>query len=273
MLGGKNIIVWAAIAGGAIIAVVAGIYFLWYGEGETATVPEPRRPLRPAARPTPTPTAEELRSERLIGVNLSTSDEVTRELVAELSSHPKLVEWLAHEDLVRRFTASVANIAEGKSPRAHLDFLRPSEPFTVLEKRGDYIVDPASYERYNLVTGIFASLNTEAAVRLYRELEPIINEAYQEIAPPNRRFRSTLMQAIQHLLKVPIIEDDVYLKEKVVTYEMLNEELEGLSDAQRQLLRMGPHNVRIIQQKLTELETALRRPPDEPVQPEAVVDR
>ena len=38
-------------------------------------------------------------SERLRGTTLRTSDVVVRELVSELSSNPKLVAWLANDDL------------------------------------------------------------------------------------------------------------------------------------------------------------------------------
>lgn len=40
-------------------------------------------------------------------------------------------------------------------------------------------------------------------------------------------------------------------------YEYPDEEIEGLSPAQRHLLRMGPRNVQRIQEKLREIQRAL----------------
>ena len=65
---------------------------------------------------------------------------------------------------------------------------------------------------------------------------------------------------------------DVELRTDKVTYAFADPALEGLSGAQRQLLRMGPRNVRIVQAKLREvagflgIPDALLPPPDAPVQ-------
>jgi hypothetical protein len=223
---------------------------------EIETVPPP------VAEPTPvaetTPTLGELWSERLQGVTLRSSDEVVRALVAELSAHPKLAAWLVNDDLIRRFTAAVDNIAHGSSPRAHVGFLDTGESFRVL-RRGDALVaDPRSFRRYDLVTEVFVSLDTAGAVALYRELRPLIGEAYREIAPPGARFDDALLTAIDHLQAAPLIAADSPLEEKVVTFVYQDEGLEGLSEAQRHLLRTGPDNVRRIQAKLSALEAELR---------------
>lgn len=258
----KSMIIYGGVAAIVVIGALVGVYFLWQndGQGQEALEPMPTPPpLRP--RPTPTTNEELIRSRRIAGVTLADSDALVQELVAELSTHPKLIEWFANDDMIRRMVASIDNVANGTSPTAHLGFLKPEERFKVIEVRGDFVIDPVSFERYNLVTGIFASLDTGETIRRYRELEPLLEEAYREIGPPNRRFRDTVFLAIRHLLRVPIIEDEIFLSEKVVTYEMIDESLESLSAAQRHLLRMGPHNVRIIQGKLRELEKELTRPP------------
>jgi len=213
----------------------------------------------PTPMPEPTPTLEERLSTRLRGTTLATSDAVVRELAAEISSHPKLAAWLINEDLIRRFVASVDNIASGASPQAHLDFLRPKEGFEVDEKRnGALVIEPDSYGRYDLVAQVFASLDTEGSVALYRELEPLIDEAYAEIGPAGATFDDRLDRAFDLLLAVPVLEgDDAEVEQLIVTYAWADDELEALSAAQRHFLRMGPDNVSLIQGKLGELRAAL----------------
>ncbi len=92
----------------------------------------------PAPEPTPTPSLRGASLVGLAGTTLSTSDAVVRELAAALSSNPKLVAWLANDDLIRRFTPSVDNIAAGISPKAHFAFLRPKEGFEVDKKGGGF---------------------------------------------------------------------------------------------------------------------------------------
>jgi len=241
----------------ALILLVAAVYLIWIRPGlQDHTVEIVEEPT-PIPAPAPTPTLAERLSERLAGTTLRTSDVVVRELVSELSAHPKVAAWLANEDLVRRFVAAVDNIANGISPTSQLGFMRPKGTFQVVKKSDQITVDPRSFARYDLATQVFVSLDTDGTVALYRELEPLIDDAYGEISPPGSRFSDRLDAAIEELLEVTPPSGNPQLKPKVVTYTYVDESLEGLSSAQRQLLRMGPDNVLLIKAKLRDLKAAL----------------
>lgn len=246
-----------------LVIVLAAFGWWWFGRDDGGEVVETAAVWTPAPEPTPTPSLEERLSSRLAGTTLSTSDAVVRELAAALSSNPKLVAWLANDDLIRRFTASVDNVAAGVSPKAHFAFLRPKEGFEVDQKSGGILViEESSYERYDLPALVFASLDTDGTAALYRELKPLIDEAYLEIGPPNRAFDDRLQAAFDQLLAVPVLEGPAEVDQLVVTYSWSDEELEALSGAQRHLLRMGPENVSRIQDKLGQLRAALAAPPE-----------
>lgn len=245
----------------ALVVIIAAAVGWWFLTRDDAQPPEAVEEPTPAPVPTPTPSLEERLSSRLAGTTLSGSDAIVRELAAGLSSNPKLASWLVNEDLIRRFTASVDNIASGISPLAHLDFLRPKARFEVDRKSGGvFVINPSSYRRYDLPAQVFASLDTEGSVALYRELKPLIDEAYAEIGPSDRRFEDRLEAAFDQLLAVPVLDGPARVNELVVTYAWADDELEGLSSAQRHLLRMGPDNVSLIQGKLSELRAALAAP-------------
>jgi len=211
----------------------------------------------PLPTPEPTPTLQERLSERLQGTTLKTSDTVIRELVAQLSSRPELAAWLVNEDLVRRFVASVDNMSEGASPRQHLEFMAPDGAFQVQERGDRLVVAPASYDRYDNVAAVIDSLDTAGTAALYRELKPLIDDAYAEISPRGENFDDRLAEVFDQLLAVPVISGDVEVEQKVVTYTYADPRLEGLTAAQRQLLRMGPDNVAMIQAKIREIRAAL----------------
>jgi hypothetical protein len=248
-----------------LVVIIAAAFGWWYLSRDEVDEPlEGAAVSTPTPVPEPTPTLEERLSTRLRGTTLATSDAVVRELAAEISSHPKLAAWLVNEDLIRRFVASVDNIASGVSPQAHLDFLRPKESFEVDERRnGALVIEPDSYGRYDLVARVFASFDTDGTVTLYRELEPLIDEAYAEIGPAGADFDDRLDRAFDSLLAVPVLEGDAEVEQLIVTYAWADDELEALSGAQRHLLRMGPHNVSLIQAKLGELRAALAESADE----------
>ena len=62
------------------------------------------------------------------------------------------------------------------------------------------------------------------------------------------------------LLGTPVVEGPVRLEQKILSFAMTDETLESLSQAQKQLLRMGPKGVRAVQGKIRELAAAARRP-------------
>ena len=248
----------------ALLVIVIAAVAWWLRPGGEGEPVETVAVVTPAPAPTPTPGLEDRLSLRLAGTTLSTSDAVVRELAAGLSANPKLAAWLVNEDLARRFVASVDNIASGVSPQTQLEFLRPAEGFEVDEKGGEiFVIDPSSYHRYDLPAQVFASFDTAGTVALYRELKPLIDEAYAEIGPRGRSFDDRLDAAFDQLLVVPVLEGSVRVNQLVVTYAWADEELEQLSSAQRHLLRMGPENVSLIQSKLGELRAALNAPPGE----------
>jgi hypothetical protein len=119
------------------------------------------------------------------------------------------------------------------------------------------VIEPDSYERYDLAAQVFASLDTEGTAALYRELEPLIDEAYAEIGPPGADFDDRLDKAFDSLLAVPVLDDPARVEQLIVTYAWADDELEAMSDAQRHFLRMGPENVSMVQDKLGELRAAL----------------
>lgn len=242
-----------------LVALGVGVYYIFFypGAEETAEMAPQPEALTPEEKPLPS----EKEMPEVIQVNLDESDAVVRELVEKLSSHPQLAEWLMTDDIIRKFVAAVDNIANGQSPRSQVDFFAPKDSFGVIEEQGKMFINPESYKRYDLVAEVFASLDTEGCVILYRRLKPAIQEAYRDLGYPEKDFHPTLMKAIQELLDAPVVEGRIPVEKKVVTYMFTEPGLEGLSPAQKHLLRMGPENTRKIQNKLREFRSALSERP------------
>jgi hypothetical protein len=190
-------------------------------------------------------------------VELDKSDDLVRQLSKEISSHPRIAQWLQSKDLIRRFVAAVDNIANGLSPRAHIDFFDPPGEFVAMKRGSSYVADPNGYSRYHTVADVFVSLDIKQCVSLFRALKPLCQEAYRDLGYPDQDFEQTLLRAIVELLETPVVEGDIVLEKAVLNYVMLDPELESLSDAQKHLLRMGPENVGAIQVKMREIAIGL----------------
>ena len=208
------------------------------------------------------PTAPVLEGDRISLPPLSESDPLVRELVVKLSSHPQVLAWLATKGLVENFTVVTLNISEGQSPIAHIRRLAPKTPFRARTGNGGIYLDPVSYQRYDGYAAAIGGLDPVGTARLYLTLKPRILDAYRTLGSPEGDFDPVLERAIAVLLAVPVIDGDIPLRQKVMSYGFANQDLESLSPPQRQLLRMGPANIRIVQGKLREIAQLLRLHPD-----------
>ena len=240
----------------AIILVLAGLagagYFLYWRKAQPAPADVRAHTEQPvAADSKPKPVAEA--GEAIDLPELSQTDAIVRQLVGGLSSHPSVAAWLAGDQLIRNFTVSTLNISGGRTPAVQLNRIRPTQKFQVRGSGADLSIDPRSYARYNTYADAVDALDARGTARLYATLKPRIQDAYKELGYPDGDFDRVMAAAINELLKTPVIDGRVGLVSKSVTYEFADSRLKSLSPAQRQLLRMGPRNVRLIQAKLQEI--------------------
>ena len=191
---------------------------------------------------------------------LDASDELVRSLVRAFSSHPRIAAWLTTDGLIRNFTVVVENIAAGRTPSGHLRVLKPAGPFTVVEARGGgAVIDPRSYERYNDIAAAVASVNPDGAAKLYSTLKPRIEDAYRELVEPGS-FDRVLETAIVRLLETPAVAGEIALVPRGAVYNFNDPRIERLTQAQKQLVRMGARNAATIQRRLREIALALGIP-------------
>lgn len=249
---------WIVVA--ALVAASVLAAYIVFG-GRQTLAPATATPERVEAPPQPVqPLGGD--AEPIFLPPLDQSDPLVRELVKQITSHPRVAAWLATDELIRTFTVTVANIAEGMTPARHLHVLRPSSGFRVSERAGNPYIDPRGYERYDTLADAAASIDPAGAARLYSTLKPRIEEAYRDLGAPGGPFDRTLARALVSLLETPVPDGAVPVSRRPqgIGYEFVDPDLEALTAAQKQLLRTGPRNARIIQSALREIALALGIP-------------
>lgn len=248
---------WLPIGVAVLIAALAA---LWYFGGQEPEQPE----AVPRAAAPPTPTAPT----RLPGEPgediplppLGETDALVRDLVARLSSHPVVAAWLTTDHLIRNMTVVTLRIANGQTPSGQLGAVRPTGDFQVRQAGSAIVIDPGTYARYDTHAAAVDGLDARGVARFYATIKPRIDDAYRELGAPHGDFDTTLERAIVELLKTPIVEGEIRLKSDGVEYLYADPALESLSHAQRQFLRMGPENMRIVKAKLREVAEHLGIP-------------
>ena len=237
---------------------VAVIGYVLLGRRRPVTAPAAttavEAPAVPAAPKVGGPLVE---AEKIPLPPLPATDALVRELVVKLTAHPKALAWLATDGLIANFTVATLNIAEGKTPAVHWRTLAPQGRFSIVTAPGGVVLDSKSYRRYDEYAAAISGLDPAGTARLYLTLKPRIVDAYRELGFPEGDFDPVLQRAIGMLLATPIIDGDIQLREKVLTYEFVDPEIESLPAVEKQLLRMGPENVRRVQAKLRQIVTQL----------------
>jgi hypothetical protein len=243
-----------ALAALALLAVgLAAVVLLLLrrpGAGPPSS-PIPATTLAPAG-PAPAPPSPSLPP-------LDGSDGYVRDLARGLSTHPQLAAWLATAGLVRTLTAVVDNVASGETPAPHLRFLAPKTGFRPRQSGRRLTPDPRGFAAYDAFADAVASLDAAGCARVYQQLAPLFEAAYRELGHPQGGFPAALARAIDALLQAPVLPADVPLVRHATVFEYADPKLEALTPAQRQLLRLGPRNVRLVQAKLRELSSQLQK--------------
>jgi hypothetical protein len=184
---------------------------------------------------------------------LDQTDPLVRQLVSQLSSHPATMAWLTTEGLIQNFVVVTSRIADGESPAIELKKVGPVSPFRARGTEDALQMDPRNYSRYDRYAEAVSALDARGTARLYATLKSRVTDAYGRLGHQGADFDPVLERAITDLLKVPVVTGDVALEPHGIGYAYADARLERLTSAQKQLLRMGPNNVRAVQAKLREI--------------------
>lgn len=244
----------ALFAAVVVVAVIAlgVIAYLTFGH---RTAPSTATRVQPAGQPTLPKSVEE--PERIDLPPLDNSDALVRQRIGLLSSNRLVSAWLGTTGLVRNFTVVVENISHGVNPSRHLRVLRPPGQFRVMTRGAAVVIDPRNYDRFTPIADAAASIDADGAGRLYRSFKPLLQAAYDELGNQESIDRA-VTRAIDGLSQVPSTDDDIRLEQagEGIGYQYADARLEALNGAQKQLLRMGPRNIRVIQQQLRAFRAA-----------------
>ncbi|WP_346837687.1 DUF3014 domain-containing protein [Microbulbifer sp. SAOS-129_SWC] len=264
----------AWIAGLLTIAVLAAAaYFFLAREGDRKV--EPPAVTEPAPEPTPEPQEEpqmeapqpapepvpETKPERKLPA-LDDSDKEAYGDLLSLAPDGALGRWLVADEVVRKWVAAVNSAASGSLVTKHRPFKNIREPL-VVDKSGatGMELSPDNYHRYDNPVRLFAAVDTDTAVKLYRFWYPRLSEAYGELGVKGKSFHQLVLQAIDQVLAAPEAEQPIQLVRPSVYYKFADPKLEKLPGIQKLMIRMGPDNAARVKEKLKELKAALEKIP------------
>jgi len=252
---------WPWIFGAGVVLIVGGtgLYFL---QRDTGPAPmEPVAATPPPATPAPlpptpaTPSQQPLRALPLPVLDQSDAD--VRGGLTELFGPEAVAQFLVPERIVRNIVVTIDNL-----PRQQLALnQRPIVPtpgeFITAGPEEALVVGAENTARYAPFIDIVRRVDAKTLVSLYRGLQPLFQQAYEELGHPNGVFNTRLLEVIEHLLATEAAPAEIRLVQPSVLYRYADERLEKLSAGQKLLLRIGPENAAVIKSKLREIQAEL----------------
>jgi len=190
---------------------------------------------------------------------LDESNDIAIEALGSFYAGDEWLQWMTTDEALRKFVVVIDNIAAGKVAHKYIAIPKPVQKFKVEEKGEKEYFQPASYARYNQYIEIFDSIDVDLMASTYHQFLPLLEQAYAELGyPPEQTFESAFLRALDVMLDTPPLPDgEIELTHSSVVYKYADPELEKLSPVQKQILRMGPHNMAVAREKLRALKLAL----------------
>lgn len=240
-------------------------------------VVQPVEPEPEAEQPMPTPLPEteapeeepEAAPEPL--PELTESDPVATAAIGGLVGDAMAQRYFAPDNIVSRLVATVdaldsrqipGVIQAVEGPQSEFEATadeRPADP--ILNEQGDpipqYVLDSANFPRYRVYVEMLEAVDAAELADLYRQNEPLFEEAYRQLGYPEGGFQERLLAIIEQVLATPPVDQPIRLVKPEAYYLFADESLESLPAGQKILLRMGPENAERVKAKLTEIRAAL----------------
>lgn len=256
-----------------IAAIVVGGVILWKSQQEAPSVPETEIieeavvvpvTLPPAAdiprRPEPNSVAEEeepLEPAPAPLPTLADSDPLMREKLSAAGAGPELDEVEAQQNLIQLGSALVDGFSRGLVLYKLLPVKPPAEAFSVEQEGEQVFMSPASYRRYDEYAEAIAKLDTAVLVTSFHQMRPLYEQAYGQLGLVPEDFDNAVVRLLDQILETPELDQPVALTRKSVMYKYADPQLEQLTPMQKQLLRMGPENIRRIKAQAQALRAGL----------------
>lgn len=176
-----------------------------------------------------------------------------------LAVSPQLKLGVFKNEQIRKTIFSINDIAQGlRPPLKHLREIPFTQPFSVTQEGGGIYMSTQGYHRYDEIAQAINSIDTRGAVALYKKYLPLFQSVFSEFSyPDNYQVLDSIKAATGKVLQAPVITEKIQLVRPSVRYKFADPELEKLSALDKQMLRMGPDNTRLIQNKMRELVQAL----------------
>lgn len=248
------------------------VFILMTGDYGEPTLPEELVMVQPSVEPVPAPIAAQAPAAPIAApvvtevqpkippapvVSEETGDQYARESIDAVNGGKALAQFVAGDYVVERAVAIIDALRRGEVPYKLLPVGKPSTTFPISDNGLRVTLDTAGFSRYDGFAQWVGGLDTPALISLLNDYERTATQALTRMGVTDFDIRSALLAATTQILSTPQVAVDAELMRREANWVYMDPELEALSSLQKQVLRMGPENADIVQQKARDIRGAL----------------
>ena len=255
---GVIVVLLLVIAGGMVL--LTGIWPPKEEPAPTVTAPPPEPPpspimttieepaLEPSEPPPPLPEPVEDPLPRL-----EESDDAVRDAVGDIPLGTAGQQYLMPGNIIERSASLIYLMAQGDVPYKLLPVSRPKAAFPIRDDGTQVVTDPAGFERYDALTQWLQSLDLESLLSSLEWFIPLFREAWSYYGEDPAAFDFAVVMTLDLVIATPEIDlSEARLIRKEAVWIFEDPAIEGLAPIQKQVLRMGPENAKILKAKAAE---------------------
>ncbi|MFK8049935.1 MAG: DUF3014 domain-containing protein [Halioglobus sp.] len=256
--------------------VAAGLIWFWFdqapgkdiaGDSPPSTevirpmpeevTPAPDVPRRPVAEPVVAVPSDIPLDPQQTSPEPLDGDAQLRDIFSRSGADARLLGFLSDQRPLEISAALIDGMSWGAMLRKILPASPPKQAFSV-DTRGDQLfISASSYARYDVYADSIEALDVDLLVDGFHRLRPLYEATYEKLGLDPEDFDNAVIRTLDRVLSTPEIDQPIALEHKSVFYQFEDPMLEALPDLQKQMLRMGPENMRRIKVKARELREKL----------------
>jgi hypothetical protein len=188
---------------------------------------------------------------------LDISDMAVKAAVVQSIRSPQISQFLVSDALLQKFVINVNNLANEEITLKDNLLVAPENDFATYQQADKLWIDRSSFQRYTPYVDAVEAVDTEELLAAYESYKPILQEKFAEISRPGEELNQSIIRAIDELLDTPQVQVPIEVISETVMYKFADPKLEALSGPQKQMIRMGPDNMRRLKDVLREIKAEL----------------
>ena len=166
-------------------------------------------------------------------------------------------QFVAGDYVVERAVALADHLRRGEVPYTLIPVSRPKQPFKILDDGLRVTIHPDSFERYDPFAQWIDGIDAEALVATYRKFSTVAAGALSAMGVTDVSINEVALAAVTEVISVPNVDLSAELMKQEANWVYVDPELEAMPALHKQIVRMGPINMELVQSKAREIRGAL----------------